>query len=90
LRALDGPVAGRRFALGAHTRLGRTGDNDVPLADAQVSRRHALIQRVPGGYVLSDQGSTNGTFVNGQRIQGSRALQRGDELRLGSTRFIVE
>jgi len=57
------------------------------LSDPTVSARHALIQPTPYGYVLTDLGSRNGTFVNGQRIQ--QALLRGGErLRMGNTEII--
>jgi pSer/pThr/pTyr-binding forkhead associated (FHA) protein len=58
--------AGQSYALGAQARLGRNPDNEVRLNDPQASRYHALIQRQQTNYVIIDQGSGNGTYVNGQ------------------------
>ncbi len=59
---------------------------DQPL----VSRRHARVERTADGLVARDLGSTNGTFVNGARVQGAMTIADGDELRVGSARFLVE
>lgn len=67
--------------------LGRAGA-DIDLDDRTVSILHAVIERVTGGWVLQDLGSRNGTFVNGSRINGPRALRSGDEIRLGSSRIL--
>jgi DNA-binding NarL/FixJ family response regulator len=61
---------------------------DVQLADSTVSRLHAAIERVTGGWVIQDLGSRNGTFVNGAPVVGPRALRSGDELRCGRTRMV--
>ena len=63
--------------------FGRTGA-DVELDDPTVSRLHAFIDRVRGGWVLEDLGSRNGTFVNGTRLTGPRSVSDADVLRLGS------
>jgi predicted component of type VI protein secretion system len=63
--------------------MGRDVTNDVVLGDAEVSRQHARITRTPAGYVLEDLGSTNGTFVNGDRLAAPRVLNAGDLLGLG-------
>jgi pSer/pThr/pTyr-binding forkhead associated (FHA) protein len=69
--------------------IGRAIANDVVLAgDSTVSRMHALIESHPGGWCLRDLGSRNGTSVNGSRVTGERALQSGDELRIGDTRVL--
>jgi len=57
LRVSQGVGAGQSFALGAHTRLGRTNANEIVLADQQSSRLHAMIQRQEDGYVIADQNS---------------------------------
>ena len=76
---------GRRFALGEKSvTLGRVSDCDVVLADPRASRRHAEIQPVGHGFVISDLGSMNGTVVNGTPIR-EHPLSDGDEIRLGST-----
>lgn len=68
--------------------IGRGDDCDLVLDEATVSRRHALLRRTPQGWDLRDLGSTNGTRVNGWRVERA-ALHPGDELALGVTRFIV-
>ncbi len=65
--------------------IGRDVANDVVVGDAEVSRQHARITRTPGGYVLEDLGSTNGTFVNGERLTTPRVLNPGDLIALGET-----
>jgi pSer/pThr/pTyr-binding forkhead associated (FHA) protein/subtilisin family serine protease len=76
----------RRFPLAAGVTLGRSRDNDVHLTDGRASRRHARIDVEQGVYVISDLGSANGTFVNGERIQ-RQALRSGDEIRIGDSRL---
>ncbi len=65
------------------TTLGRSAQNDIVLSDPEVSRHHAQIVRKDGQTTISDWGSTNGTFVNGQRVIGQARLQDGDEVELG-------
>lgn len=69
--------------------VGRVESNDVALAtDEEVSRLHATIERVGGGWTVRDLTSRNGTFVNGERVAGDRPLQAGDEIRVGQTRLV--
>jgi pSer/pThr/pTyr-binding forkhead associated (FHA) protein len=72
----------------APTSLGRAMDNDIVVADASVSRHHATIVPQNGGFALRDLSSQNGTFIRGQRIDGSRQLANGDEVRLGDAPFV--
>jgi hypothetical protein len=64
--------------------IGRSKDNDITIDDASVSRHHATIIQTASGIVISDNGSTNGTFVNGNRIHGEKALSTNDILKLGT------
>ncbi|MEW6667838.1 MAG: adenylate/guanylate cyclase domain-containing protein [Thermodesulfobacteriota bacterium] len=64
--------------------LGRSKDNDIVLADHTVSRKHAQISRGPGGFLLKDLGSHNGTFVNGTRV-GEHLLHHKDSVKIGSS-----
>ncbi len=57
------------------------------ITDDGVSRRHAGIQQTGAGFVLADYQSTNGTFVNGRRIDNKHALRDGDRIRIGRTRL---
>jgi hypothetical protein len=63
--------------------IGRDIANDVLINDAEVSRRHARISIQAGNYVIEDLGSTNGTFVNGQKLAGPRVLRVGDTVMFG-------
>lgn len=81
-----GPVSSLRYALqGEQVTIGRSAGNDLVLADPEVSRRHARVVRRADGFAVEDIGSTNGTFVNGQRIAHLTLLQDGDTIDLGDT-----
>jgi two-component system, cell cycle response regulator len=81
----SGPTMGCRYPLTDKILvLGRGDDSDIRLTDHSVSRRHALIEPMPEGYYVSDQNSTNGTFVNDRQLDGSRLLRDGDYLRVGN------
>ncbi len=72
------------------TTLGRQPGNDIVLDSPVVSRRHAIIAQSDQGYAIRDLGSTNGTFVNHQRIdQGEHLLQHGDLIQLGGEVSLV-
>ncbi len=78
------PSQGREYPADAIGTVGREGC-DVTLEDTDVSRRHAEIRHEGDAVVVEDLGSTNGTFVNGERISGARPLSEGDEVRFGDT-----
>jgi DNA-binding winged helix-turn-helix (wHTH) protein len=69
----------------ALTTIGRSQSCDVVLARSTVSRVHAQIELQHNRYILSDAGSANGTFVNGQRIEGPQQLSTNDEIWLGTS-----
>ena len=77
------PTQGQEHAVDQGTTIGREGC-DITLGDPDVSRRHAEIQVSNGDILINDLGSTNGTFVNGERIDQPRALRDGDEVRIGA------
>src|SRR3989475_6580354 len=66
--------------------FGREAGSDIVAAGKDVSRRHAEIVQTAQGYLLVDS-STNGTFVNDERVQGQRILQRADVIRIGEESF---
>ena len=80
----SGPTPGVTFPLeGDQLTIGRDSTNGVAINDAEVSRKHARLMFQGGKYVLEDLGSTNGTFVNGQRLAGPIVLKSGDVISLG-------
>lgn len=80
----SGPTPGVTFPLeGDQLTIGRDSTNGVAINDAEVSRKHARMMFQGGKYVLEDLGSTNGTFVNGQRLAGPVVLKPGDVISLG-------
>lgn len=70
--------------------VGRKPESDVALHwDVEVSRAHALLEQVGGQWTLVDDGlSSNGSYVNGQRVVGRRRLRQGDRLCFGSTQLL--
>ena len=68
------------------TTIGRSPDCDIFLDDVTVSRKHAVLLRAGGSFVIEDQGSLNGTFVNKRRIDSS-PLADGDEVQIGKDRL---
>jgi hypothetical protein len=74
---------------GEPIQIGRAPDCDLILVDPRVSRHHARLRPREGVLVLTDLGSTNGTFVNGQRVR-EVVLGGGDRIQIGETRLAVE
>ena len=70
--------------------IGSTSDNGVVLADKMVSRHHAILEITEDSCTVTDVGSTNGTFVNGQRIAAATPVANGDELRFGVLKFFFQ
>jgi predicted component of type VI protein secretion system len=80
----SGPRPGAVYPLeGDQLIIGRDATTGVAIDDAEVSRKHARLTFQGGKYVIEDLGSTNGTFVNGQRLVSSTVLKPGDVVSLG-------
>ena len=89
---IEGPDPGKETDLAALSfRIGRDADSDLVIRSPAVSRRHARIFHEYDLYRIEDLGSSNGTFINGQRLMPKevRALRHGDELRLGRLVMMV-
>ena len=80
----SGPTPGATYSLeGDQIVIGRDSSNGVVINDAEISRKHSRLTFQGGKYVLEDLGSTNGTFVNGQRLAGPVVLKSGDVVSFG-------
>ena len=84
LRVISGPATGRIVTIDRRTVIGRI-NADLVIEDDQMSRNHAAVEPVEGGVVIEDLGSTNGTFVDGQRIDGPVRLTQDARLRVGTS-----
>jgi hypothetical protein len=83
--------SGERVPVGSRpVVIGRLPECAITLTDSNVSRRHSEVRSSGSGYVVVDLGSTNGTKVNGARIQGEQLLRDGDIVSLGSTHLRFE
>jgi len=89
LVTLEGVPPGAVYAVEGTSRIGRSDESDIVLNDLSVSRAHAVLEIAGGRAMLRDLESTNGTFLNGRRIQAER-LRDGDELQLGNTHLRFE
>ena len=81
-----GGRAGETFHPEGETTIGRSPDCGIFLDDVTVSRNHAVLLERDGHFVVEDQGSLNGTFVNRRRID-NQELENGDELQIGKYRL---
>jgi two-component system, cell cycle response regulator len=85
LTVLRGENPGALYTLdGTEAVVGRSPDVAVTLPDATLSRRHAYIRRIGNVFAIQDMGSTNGTFVDGVRVEGTRALEDGSRIGVGA------
>lgn len=93
LVGIRGPVEGKVIPLFEMLSVGREPDNTLPLpADTTVSRKHAIFLPAASGagWEVSDCGSSNGTFVNAQRLSAPQVLSHGDEIKIGASRLRYE
>ncbi|HEY6157971.1 MAG TPA: FHA domain-containing protein [Gemmatimonadales bacterium] len=87
----SGGLLGRRLAVKTPVvNLGRADYNDIVLPDPSVSTSHAKLQRREGVWVLVDLDSTNGTFVDGERVKGEAPIAPGAMVRLGDVQLLFE
>src|SRR3954467_3670337 len=91
IEVTDGPARGEQSELDKELIIGRSTEGFGALqGDPEISRRHAQISRTDEGRLyISDLGSTNGTFVNGKKIEGSSSLTPGDVVKVGQSTLKV-
>src|SRR4051794_9907420 len=88
LEVTSGPAAGQSLELGDELVIGRE-DAGLVIDDPEISRRHARVSPIEGGVVVEDLGSTNGTFVNGERASEPVTLKESATIKLGTTELAV-
>ena len=87
LEIVEGDDAGRQTPLEGSIEIGREASTGLPIDDEQASRRHTRVTAEGDHALVEDLGSTNGTYLNGQPVEGQRTLRPGDRLRVGLTIF---
>ena len=88
LVARKGPDAGKTFQLVEGDNVIGRGEATVQLSDPQASRRHAVIRRSGDKFIVYDLGSTAGTIVDGQKVEGIK-IKGTDKITLGSSTIVV-
>ena len=84
-------LSGRSVVVldGGRVTIGKAEENGISIdGDPTVSRLHAVLEHFDAGWCVSDLGSSNGTFVNGERTWTAQRLRHGDEVRVGHTRLL--
>ena len=89
LTVIEGYLKGKVFSLERGASIGRFPGNDIALEDSTASRNHARIRIEGGGFILTDLGSQNGTFVNLSQVKEVE-LKNGDEIKIGNSTFRFE
>ena len=80
-----------KISMTSQITIGRASDNSVVIDNKLASRHHAMIQRIKDDYYLKDLDSTNGTLLNGQKIQSGKyfKLHSGDKITIGKTELVM-
>jgi pSer/pThr/pTyr-binding forkhead associated (FHA) protein len=89
LRVVSGPLAGQTIDVENEVVIGRE-DTDLTIDDVELSRRHAVVRPHASRLQVEDLGSTNGTYVDGTRIEEPTILGGGAEIQIGTTKLVVE
>ena len=82
--------AGQVFVVGSGLAIGRAEDNEIRIDDSFASGRHARVFAHDGLAYVEDMRSTNGTYLNGRRVEGQEVLNADDQIRIGDTEFRYE
>jgi pSer/pThr/pTyr-binding forkhead associated (FHA) protein len=89
VEVISGVTSSRHELATERSTVGKSPENDIAVADdPTASHLHAVLERFAAGWCVTDLGSSNGTWVNGERIWASRRLRHGDEIRIGQTRLV--
>ncbi len=90
LQITHGNEKGKTIRLKPTLRIGRENDNDLILTDPRVSRHHATVKLAEGRWVVQDDGSANGTFVNGKKVGLAHSLKPDDRIQIGDTLLVYQ
>lgn len=88
LRGVSGAAFGKNYPVPSQVVIGRAPECDISIPSDEISRKHAQVKPISEGLSVEDLGSSNGTYINGDRVQQG-ILRPGDELRLDTIRFLL-
>jgi len=82
---------GKIFPIVSEISIGRSKENDIVIEDGMTSRKHAIIQKIKEDFFLKDLGSSNGTYVNEERVPEHKymRLHKKDKITIGRTFFTI-
>ena len=86
----NGLVTKNQITVGSRFVVGRSAKSDLRIEDKTISSSHLILADVDGRLIAADNGSTNGTFVNGVKLDRPRPLNSGDKIHIGNTDIAVE
>src|SRR5205085_10827251 len=78
-----------KYKLGEKAVVGRHPECEIILTDPMSSRRHCKVERTPSGFSVEDNGSANGTLLNGEPLKNKVPLKNGDTIQIGSTLLVL-
>lgn len=83
---------GKFYPIVTQIKMGRDKGNDIQISDNLVSRKHLIIQKIKDAYFVKDLGSTNGTYINNEKIAADKyyKLQHNDVIKLGRTELVIK
>ena len=90
LESGDQSLAGRSYIVEETLSIGRSEHNDISIHDTYASHEHACVTKIKKNYWLYDLNSTNGTFLNGKRVDREEVLKDGDIIKIGTVTFKFE
>jgi pSer/pThr/pTyr-binding forkhead associated (FHA) protein len=90
LEIVEGDDAGRQTPLEGSIEIGREASTGLHIDDEQASRRHTRVTAEGDHALVEDLGSTNGTYLNEELLEGPRPLHPGDRIRIGDSAFTFE
>ncbi len=90
LQIMSGERKGQKFGISKDVTIGRSADNTIHVDDAAASSKHCMVTMQGDEFAVVDNNSTNGTYLNGQKVEGSEILNAKDVIKLGEVELMFD